>query len=138
MLTRDVEASRDYYAAGDYARAREKLLGSIWNCVECHSLQPSARRFEMAERLLDRVEFEHARPHEQALFSVLARRMPARSSRGWANWDTSRKSSATVAAGCPSANRVELPHRWVKRYTIAATQPPAVFSARAKSARVSH
>jgi hypothetical protein len=76
MLTRDVEASRDYYMTGDYERAREKLLGSIWNCVECHSLQPSARRFEMAERLLERMEFEQARPHEQALFSVLTRRMP--------------------------------------------------------------
>jgi len=76
MLTRDVEASREYYVAGDYERAREKLLGSIWNCVECHSLQPSARRFDMAERLLERVEFEQARPHERALFSVLARRMP--------------------------------------------------------------
>jgi hypothetical protein len=76
MLTRDVEASRDYFEAGEYDRSREKLLGSIWNCIECHSLQPSARRFEMAERLLDRVELDQARAHEQALLSVLARRMP--------------------------------------------------------------
>lgn len=75
MLLRDVDAARDRFAEGDFEASRERLIGSIWNCIECHTLQPSARRFAMADRLLERVEVEELMPHERALLSVLARRM---------------------------------------------------------------
>lgn len=75
-LASDAAAIRERYAAGRYEDARQRLLGSIRNCVDCHSLQPSALRFPMAERLLERVEMQALLPHERALIHVVTRRMP--------------------------------------------------------------
>lgn len=73
-LAEDVEEARMRYAAGQYDEARYYLIGSIQNCVACHSRKQSDTRFDMAEELTERVELAALSAHEKAQLYVVTRR----------------------------------------------------------------
>jgi tetratricopeptide (TPR) repeat protein len=73
-LAEDVEQIRMRYEAGDYDEARYFLIGSIQNCVTCHSRRPSGLQYPFAAKLTETVEMEALTLHEKALLYVVTRR----------------------------------------------------------------
>lgn len=73
-LGEDVEEARMRYARGQYEEARYFLVGSIQNCIACHSKRPSARAYPLADKLTSKVEIESLLPHERAQLYIATRR----------------------------------------------------------------
>jgi hypothetical protein len=73
-LGEDIEEARMRYARGQYEEARYFLIGSIQNCIACHSKRPSTRAYPFAEKLTAQVEIESLLPHERAQLYIATRR----------------------------------------------------------------
>ena len=73
-LGRDFREARSHYQLGNYEGARFFLIGSLQNCVSCHTRLPHLRRFRIADEMLGRVEIQSLAPREKAWLFMTVRR----------------------------------------------------------------
>jgi hypothetical protein len=73
-LSRDVEELAWQFEQGEADAARYQVVGLTQDCVACHSRLPSARQFDMAGKLTQRVEIASLAPPERARLLTAVRR----------------------------------------------------------------
>lgn len=72
-LSADIEEVRERYRMGRYEESRFFMIQATGNCVACHSRLPSANGPAMAERLIERIDFDGLSTHEQTQILVATR-----------------------------------------------------------------
>jgi len=120
-LAEDVEQIRMRYEAGKYDEARYFLIGSIQNCVTCHSRRPSDLQYPFAAQLTETVEMESLTLHEKAMLYVVTRRFEEALS-AWEKFlrDPSTPASQFEVSGVLSAY-LTISVRGTRQYTRART-----------------
>ena len=72
-LSADIEEVRERYRAGRFEESRFFMIEATGNCVACHSRLPDSTDFQMADTLIDRIEFDSLSTHEQTQILVATR-----------------------------------------------------------------